>query len=81
MYNDIVVYYDGVVNRKEVNKVKKLTANMEIREELKNRKLSFFDLAEKLGVCEQTVFRMLRKELSAEEKADLMTKINEIEVY
>ena len=48
---------------------------------MKHRNISQYDLANALGVCEQTVFRMLRKELSEKEKSDLMSKINSIKVY
>lgn len=42
--------------------------NKDIKRLMKRLKISQFDLSSKLGVSETTVFRMLRKELTKEEK-------------
>lgn len=58
--------------------MKKLRTNEVIRSEMKKRNISQYDLACKLNVCEQTVFRLLRAEQPEEKKAELLAIINKM---
>lgn len=51
--------------------------NMDIRQAIKKSNLFVWQVAEKLGVHENTFYRTLRKELSSEEKQRIMTAISE----
>lgn len=50
-------------------------ANVEVRNALKNRRISQWQLADLLGVSEQTIYRKLRKELPDEEKEKILKVI------
>ena len=58
--------------------MKKTLANQDIRNLMKSANISQFDLSVKLNVCEMTVFRMLRRELTQEEKENILRIINEM---
>lgn len=53
-------------------------ANSEIRALLKEKQIPVYAVAAVMGVHENTVFRRLRFELSADEKADFRRIINEL---
>ena len=53
-------------------------ANSEIREMLKEKQIPVYAVAAVMGVHENTVFRRLRFELSADEKAEFIRIINEL---
>lgn len=53
-------------------------ANADIRAELKNKKVPVYAIADVMGVHENTVFRRLRFELSAEEKQTFRRIIDEL---
>lgn len=50
-------------------------ANLEIRQELKKRRMYNYELAELLGITEWTLSRKLRKELPEEEKQHILQVI------
>ena len=54
--------------------------NKDIKKMMRKLKISQFDLSLKLGVSEMTVYRMLRRELTKEEKDKIMKIIIEMEV-
>lgn len=54
--------------------------NKDIKKLMRKLKISQFDLSLKLGVSEMTVYRMLRRELTKEEKNKIMKIIIEMEV-
>jgi len=53
-------------------------ANMIIREELKARGVRHWELANELGVSEQTLVRWLRFELSEDKQMEMLEKIEAI---
>ncbi len=53
-------------------------ANTEIRAMLKEKQIPVYAVAAVMGVHENTVFRRLRFELSADEKAEFIRIINEL---
>lgn len=59
--------------------MKKILNNQDIRKLMKSKNISQYDLSVKMNVCEMTVFRMLRKKLSKEEKKKIIEIINEME--
>lgn len=59
--------------------MKKILNNQDIRKLMKSKNISQYDLSVKMSVCEMTVFRMLRKKLSKEEKKKIIEIINEME--
>lgn len=61
-------------------KMKQERFNAEIRNELKNRGMFLWELGPILGVSEPTVTRLMRKELSGEEKEEIIRKIREWKV-
>ena len=54
--------------------------NKDVKKLMRKLKISQFDLSLKLGVSEMTVYRMLRRELTKEEKDKIMKIIIEMEV-
>ncbi len=52
--------------------------NQDIRTEAKASGVFLYEIAEKIGVSEPTLTRMLRKELANEKKATLRAAISEI---
>ena len=52
------------------------TANEKIRQIMKEKNVPQWLLADALGKCENTVQRMLRKELSGEEQTRIIAMIN-----
>lgn len=52
-------------------------ANLEIRQELKKRRMFNYELAELLGITEWTLSRKLRKELPDNEKQQILQIIKE----
>jgi hypothetical protein len=65
--------------RKEGKKMNIITskANQEVREALQNKGMKQWELADMLGISEFTLTRWLRKELTEEEKEQLLKAINE----
>ena len=53
-------------------------ANQIIREELKARGMRQWQLADALGISEQTMVRRLRFELDEETQLEMLTKIDEL---
>lgn len=53
-------------------------ANQIIREELKARGVRQWQLADALGISEQTMVRRLRFELDEETQLEMLTKIDEL---
>ncbi len=51
------------------------TNNKEVREEIKNSGYTYYEVAELLGISENTFFRRLRKELSEEDKQKIIEVI------
>ena len=52
--------------------------NQGVREAMKKNKIPQWELADALGVCEQTVLRKLRHELPKQEQDQLIRKVEEI---
>ena len=52
-------------------------ANESLRAELRNKGLMLWELADILGISEASVTRMLRHELTTEERSNIMAKVNE----
>ena len=53
-------------------------ANLDIRAELKNKKIPVYAVADVIGVHENTVFRRLRYELPEQDKQTFKRIINEL---
>ena len=49
--------------------------NFEIRQAIKEKRMYYYELAEKLGISEFTLSRKLRKELPEEEKKTILEVI------
>lgn len=58
---------------------KKVMKNQDLRTLMKSKNISQFDIAEFLNVSEMTVFRMLRRDLTGEERKKIKSAIAEIE--
>lgn len=52
--------------------------NLDIKEQLKENHISYYDLAQKMGVHEMTVYRTFRSELSPDKKAEVLKAIDQI---
>lgn len=52
--------------------------NQDIKEEIKRTGVFQYQIADKLGVCEMTLIRRMRKPLPQEEKAKIRTIIKEL---
>lgn len=52
--------------------------NADIRNEMKMANLAIWKVADKLGVCEMTLVRWFRKELSTEKKERICSIITEL---
>lgn len=52
--------------------------NIEIRNLIKQHRLFFYEVAEKIGITEYTFSKWLRKELTAEQKQKVLFAINEL---
>lgn len=52
--------------------------NLDIRKEAKENGVFLYDIAERLGVCEMTVTRLLRRELSDTKKAHIREIITDL---
>ena len=57
---------------------KQLSANKEIRQALAARMLSQWQLADVLGIHEETLSRKLRRELPDDKKKEMLDAINQI---
>ena len=53
-------------------------ANDDIRQEMKNNKITQWQIAHILGVCEQTVLRWLRFPLEGEQRKKVMSAIEQL---
>lgn len=53
-------------------------ANAEFKSLLRDEKIFYWELGEVLGVCENTIVRKLRKELSEQDKAEFSRAIESI---
>lgn len=53
-------------------------ANADIREELKNKRIPVYAIADVMGVHENTVFRRLRHELTEQDKLTFRRIIDEL---
>ena len=58
--------------------MKKVKANLDIREILKSVDITQWELANKLNISETTLVRKLRKELPEDEKQEILKMILEI---
>lgn len=56
----------------------KTPRNNEIRKTIKDSKLYFYEVAEKLDIHENTLFRMLRRDLSIKQKESIFCAIKEL---
>ena len=56
----------------------KKTNNSEVRTKLRNENLYYWQIADALGVCENTFCRMLRHELPEEEKQKILEIIDQV---
>lgn len=52
--------------------------NVEIRMALKNNRVKYWEVANRLGIADTTFSRWLRKELSVHKKREILIAINEI---
>lgn len=52
--------------------------NTEIRQAMKNYGITFWMLAEKLGVCENTAIKRFRHELPEDQKRSILSAIEEM---
>ena len=52
--------------------------NVEIRSLIKQNRLFYYEVAEKIGIAETTLCKWLRKELTAEQKNKVITAIHEL---
>ena len=59
----------------------KMLANADIRTKAKEKKVRFWEVAEYLKISEPTMTRKLRKELSQDEKVDILNIIDNIATY
>lgn len=55
-------------------------ANTDIREAIHKRRLYHYEVAEQLGIREETFSRMLREELPPEKKEQILEAIKKIEL-
>lgn len=55
-----------------------ISANKELRQKMKEYSVTFWQIADKIGVCEMTVSRRFRKELTEQEKLKMSSTIDEI---
>lgn len=55
-----------------------ITANSDLREKMRETGVTFWQIADRLGVCEMTVNRRFRKELPKQEKIKMLGIIDEI---
>ncbi len=55
-----------------------ISANMELRRKMKETGVTFWQIADKVGVCEMTINRRFRKELTEREKAEMNGIIDNI---
>ncbi|TRM10680.1 hypothetical protein FH966_02515 [Lentibacillus cibarius] len=55
-----------------------MARNQDIRRALKNQAVHTWELAERLGVHETTLYRYLRKDLPRQQKQEYLQMINEI---
>lgn len=58
--------------------MKKIKANLDIRETLKSVEITQWELANKLNISETTLVRKLRKELPEDERQEILKMILEI---
>ena len=52
--------------------------NIEIRQEISNRRLKYYEVADALGIHAESLSRMLRKELDGEQKQRVLDAIKSI---
>ena len=52
--------------------------NIEIRQEISNRRLKYYEVADALGIHAESLSRMLRKELSEKDKKKVLDAIKSI---
>ncbi|WP_028518165.1 hypothetical protein [Ruminococcus flavefaciens] len=52
--------------------------NVEIRSLIKQNRLFYYEVAEKIGIAEATFCKWLRKELTADQKQKVLFAINEL---
>jgi IS30 family transposase len=53
-------------------------ANSDVRGEMKTARVTLWQIADTLNVCEMTVTRKFRREMSSEEKSEMLTLIKQI---
>lgn len=56
------------------------TANKEIRELIKKRRLRYYEVAEAIGITQYTFSVWLRNELSQEKKEKILKAINDYQI-
>ncbi|MEH7610766.1 hypothetical protein [Gottfriedia acidiceleris] len=57
-----------------------MLTNRELRESIKRSNVYMYQIAEALGVHENTLYRMLRKELTIEQKTAIKRMINQLKI-
>lgn len=56
----------------------KIKANQDLREKIKHSNFFAYEIAAKLGCHENTLFRLLRRELPEDEKQRIMDALNQL---
>ncbi|MEH7403354.1 hypothetical protein V7148_20525 [Gottfriedia acidiceleris] len=56
-----------------------MLANRELREIIKRSEVYMYQIAEALGIHENTLYRMLRKELTLEQKTELKKMLKQLQ--
>lgn len=56
----------------------KIMANQDIREEARKAGVKLWQIADALGISEPTITRLMRKELTAEKKAEILKIIAQL---
>ncbi|CAH0177885.1 hypothetical protein SRABI84_01349 [Peribacillus simplex] len=57
-----------------------MLANLELRERIKSSKVYMYQIADALGIHENTLYRLLRKELPISKKTEMLNVLNELQL-
>lgn len=57
-----------------------MLANQDLRKSIRNSEVYMYQIAETLGIHENTLYRLLRKELSIEQKTKVLEILKELEL-
>ncbi|MCU7712994.1 hypothetical protein OK414_29440 [Priestia sp. JV24] len=58
----------------------RIKPNADIRQQIRDSGIYFYEIAEALGIHETTFYRKLRKELDEREKQSILTKVKELSI-